>query len=232
MSRSLRFVLDRVRRPYGCEGLPALPAGDAGAAMDRAVPVTGPCDVEGDVHLEAHADDLLFRLSAQRHEDLHGGFVVGPEAQMEHAVQEVEELRARVGERFGVDSVVTTDEVPRGIEFRVVAREAVENQVPSRDVPFGRVEEEAVLEALLPEIVDLLQERQGHRCNRTRFGPRAQRPDRAVFSLGGTEVVEGERLNVPALLFPPPKGDPRNDPPGEEDNRPFHSVTPKPFGLT
>src|SRR2546425_5898347 len=126
-SGSLRFVLDRVHRAGRGEGLPALPAGDTGAAMDRAVPVTGPRDIEGDVHFEAHADDLLLRLSAQRHEDLHGGLVIGPEAEVEHAVQEIEELRARVGERFRVDSVVAADEVSRGIEFGIVTREAVEN---------------------------------------------------------------------------------------------------------
>src|SRR3989475_4116208 len=150
--------------------------------MSPPLPLTPPYNLQYNIHLNTHPHHLLFQLSTHQHHHLHTHFVVGPEAQMEHAVQEVEELRARVGERFGVDSVVTTDEVPRGIEFRVVAREAVENQVPSRDVPFGRVEEEAVLEALLPEIVDLLQERQVDVSNPGGLGPRAPRPGRVVLS--------------------------------------------------
>src|SRR5207249_5401580 len=130
---------------------------------------------------------------------------------MEHAVEEIEELRARVGERFRIDAIVSADQVTRRVEFRVVACEAVEDQVPSRDVSLRGVEEDAVLEALLPKVVHLLQERQIHMADRSRLGLRGQRADRSVLSFRPAEVVERERSDVPALLLPPPQGNARLD---------------------
>src|SRR2546428_4899120 len=112
-------VLDTVLR----DPAPPLATRDAGAAMHGAVPIARPRDVERDVHLEAHADDLFLRLAAQRDEDLDGRLVVRPQAEVEHAVEEIEELRARVGERFRIDAVVTADQVTRRVELRVVPGE-------------------------------------------------------------------------------------------------------------
>src|SRR5437867_2034624 len=198
--------------------------------MNGAVPIARPRDVERDVHREPHPDDLLFRLAAQRNQDLDRGFVVRPQAEMEHAVQEVEELRARVRERFRVDAVVTADEITRRIEFRIVAGKAIEDEVASRDVSFGRVEEDAVLEALLPEVVDLFEEWKIHAANRCGPGLRGQRPDRIMLPFRPPEVVERERPDVPALLLRPPQRNGRIDPARQENDRPFHSVTAKSYG--
>src|SRR5205807_8212121 len=105
------LVRDPVLDAHLGERIPALAAGDARAAMDFAVPVARPGHNEGDLHVEAHADHVVLRFPAQRHEDLDGGRIVGPEAQMEDAVEEVEELRARVRERFRIDPVVATDNI-------------------------------------------------------------------------------------------------------------------------
>src|SRR3989449_9357597 len=225
----LRFVLDRVLDADVLERLPTLATGDTGAAMHGAVPIARPRDVERDVHLEAHPDDLLLRLAAQRDEDLDGRLVVRPQAEMEHAVEEIEELRARVGERLRIDAVVTADQVTRRVEFRVIAREAVEDQVPARDVSLRGVEEDAVLEALLSKLVALLQEGQVHMADRSGLGLRSQRADGFVLSFRPAEVVERERSDVPALLLRPPQSHGRIDAAGQEDNRPFHSLTPESF---
>src|SRR5437899_7158077 len=156
----LRFVRDRVLDAHVRERLPTLATGDTDAAMHGAVPIARPRDVERDVHFEAHPDDLFLRFAAQRDEDLDRRLVIRPQAEVEHAVEEIEELRARVGERFRIDAVVTADQVTRRVEFRVVPREAVDDQVPSRNVSLRGVEEDAVLEALRPAVVYLFQERQ------------------------------------------------------------------------
>src|SRR2546430_16169779 len=100
---------------------------------------------------------------------------------MEHAVEEIEELRARVGERFRIDAVVAADQVTRRVEFRVIACEAVEDQVPARDVSLRGVEEDAVLEALLSKVVHLFQERQVYMADRSGLGFRRPRGGRLVF---------------------------------------------------
>src|SRR2546425_3268770 len=226
----LGLVGDRVLDAVFRERAPPLATRDAGAAMHGAVPIARPRDVERDVHLEAHADDLFLRLAAQRDEDLDGRLVVRPQAEVEHAVEEIEELRARVGERFRIDAVVTADQVTRRVELRVVPGEAVEDQVPSRNVSLRGVEEDAVLEALLPEVVYLFQERQIYVADRGGPGLRGQRADRFVLSFRPAEVVERERSDVPASLLRPPQGNGRINAAGQEDDRPFHSVTAKSFG--
>src|SRR3989449_7942248 len=122
---------------------------------------------------------------------------------MEHAVEEIEELRARVGERFRIDAVVAADQVTRRVEFRVIACEAVEDQVPARDVSLRGVEEDAVLEALLSKVVHLFQERQVYMADRSGLGLRSQRAGRLVFSLLPGAGVACERSGVPALFLCP-----------------------------
>src|SRR5207245_9723575 len=113
-----RFVHDGILDPDRVECLLPLAARNAGAAMDRAVPVARPRDLERHVQLEAQPDDFLFRLAAHRHENLHGGLVLRPQAEVEHAVQAVEEMRARVRERLRVECAVDTDDVACGIGLR------------------------------------------------------------------------------------------------------------------
>src|SRR5216117_1624659 len=173
--------------------------------MYGAIPIARPRDVERDVHLKAHPDDLFLRLAAQRDEDLDGRLVVRPQAEVEHAVEKIEELRARVRERFRIDAVVPADQVPRRVEFRVVPGETVEDQVPSRDVSLRGVEEDAVLKAFLSKVVDLFQERQIHMADWGGLGLRGQRADRSVLSFRPAEVVERERSDVPALFLRPPQ---------------------------
>src|SRR5437870_5293945 len=156
-SRASCLVRDRVLDAYLGERVPAFAAGDAGTAVDVAVPVARPSHVEGNLHLEAHADHIVLRFPAQRYEDLDRIHIVGPEAQMEDAVQEVEELRARVWERFWIDPVVASDNISDGVELGIVASETVEDQVPTGDVPLRGIEESAVLEAFLSEGVQLFQ---------------------------------------------------------------------------
>src|SRR5947199_3016555 len=93
------LVRDRVLDAQLGERIPALAAGDARAAMDFAVPVARPGHIEGDLHVEAHADHVVLRFPAPRHEALDGGGIVGPAAQMEDAVEVVEASRARGRER-------------------------------------------------------------------------------------------------------------------------------------
>src|SRR2546426_712890 len=190
-------------------------------------------DPDGD-HRSDEADrgpDVLFlRFAAQRDEDLDRRLVIRPQAEVEHAVEEIEELRARVGERFRIDAVVTADQVTRRVEFRVVPREAVEDQVPSRDVSLRGVEKNAILEALLPKVVDLFQERQIDMADRSGLSLRGQRADGIALSFRPAEVVERERSDVPALLLRPPQCNGRIDAAGQEDDRPFHSITAKSLG--
>src|SRR6266550_6926234 len=121
--RASCLVRNRVLDAHLGERIPALAAGDACAAVDVSVPVARPGHVEGNFHLEAHADHIVLRFPTQRHEDLDRRRIVGPEAQMEDAVQEVEELRARVWERFWIDPVVASDNISDGVELRIVASE-------------------------------------------------------------------------------------------------------------
>src|SRR5256885_17112504 len=116
---------------------------------------------------------------------------------MEHAVEEIEELRARVGERFRIDAVVAADQVTRRVEFRVIARETVEDQVPSRDVSLRGVEEDAVLEALLSKVVDLFQERQIDMADRGGLGLGGQRADGNGLSFPPGAVVGRGWSDVP-----------------------------------
>src|SRR5207247_6506822 len=215
----LRFVLDRVGYANGGERFLALATRDAGSAMHGAVPIARPGDVERDVYIEAHSDDLLLRPAAQRDQDLHGRLFVGPQAEVEHAVEEVEEFRARVGERFGVDAVVTAHQVARRVEFRVVAREAVEDQVPARDVPLRGVEEDAVLETLLPKVVDLFQEGKVHVPDGRGPGLYGERANRRVLLFRPAEVVERERSDVCDLVLRPRARDGRHYDGCREANR-------------
>src|SRR2546428_2660072 len=175
-----RIVHDGILDADRIERLFPLAARNARAAMDRVVPVARPRVLERHVQLEAQPDDFLFRLAAQRHEDLHRRLVVRPKAEVEDAVQEVEELRARVRERFRVESVVATDDVARRVELGIVAREAVEDEVPTRDVTFRGVEEELILESLLAKVVDLFEKRQVPLADRRRAPPLGGRSARGV----------------------------------------------------
>src|SRR3989449_9587807 len=226
----LRFVRDRVLNADFRKRLATLATGDTGAAVHGAVPIARPRDLERDVHLEAHPDDLFLRFAAQRDQDLDGRLVVRPQAEVEHAVEEIEELRARVRERFRIDAVVTADQVARRVELRIVPGEAVEDQVPSRDVSLRGVEEDAVLKAFLSKVVDLFQERQIHMADWGGLGLRGQRADGSVLSFRPAEVVERERSDVPALFLRPPQCNGRINAAGQEDDRPFHSVPAKSFG--
>src|SRR5207302_2143136 len=216
------LVRDRVLDAHRRERIPSLAAGDARAAMDFAVPVARPGHIEGDLHVEAHADHVVLRFPAQRHEDLDGGRIVGPEAQMEDAVEEVEELRARVRERFRIDPVVATDNISDGIELGIMAREAIEDQVPTGDVPLRGIEESAVLEALLTEVVHLFQKGQVDATQRPRTDPRGEGQHGVVFAPGSPEIIERQRADVPALLLRPPQCDRRIDAARKEDDRAFH----------
>src|SRR5437016_8605926 len=113
--RASCLVRNRVLDAHLGERIPALAAGDARAAMDVAVPVARPGHVEGDLHVEAHADHIVLRFPTQRHEDLDRRRIVGPEAQMEDAVQEVEEIRARVRELFWIVPGVASDDITDGV---------------------------------------------------------------------------------------------------------------------
>src|SRR5213080_4374111 len=180
------LVRDRVLDAHLGERIPALAAGDARAAMDFAVPVARPGHIEGDLHVEAHADHVVLRFPAQRHEDLDGGRIVGPEAQMEDAVEEVED------------------------------------QVPTGDVPLRGIEESAVLEALLTEVVHLFQKGQVDATQRPRTDPRGEGQHGVVFAPGSPEIIERQRADVPALLLRPPQCDRRIDAARKEDDRAFH----------
>src|SRR5437660_11330689 len=90
------LILDRVLDAYLGERIDAFAAGDAGAAVDVAVPVARPGHVEGDLHVDAHAHHILLRLPAHRHGDRDWKRRVGPEPQQEDDGPEVEELRARL----------------------------------------------------------------------------------------------------------------------------------------
>src|SRR6266566_1025692 len=221
-SRASCLVRDRVLDAYLGERIPAFAAGDAGTAVDVAVPVARPSHVEGNLHLEAHADHIVLRFPAQRYEDLDRRRIVGPEAQMEDAVQEVEELRARVWERFWIDPVVASDNISDGVELRIVASETVEDQVPTGDVPFRGIEESAVLEAFLSEVVHLFQKGQVDATQRPRADPRGESQHGVVFAPGSPEIVERQWADVPALLLRPPQRDRRIDAAREEDHRAFH----------
>src|SRR2546426_98938 len=50
------------------------------------------------------------------------------------------------------------------------------------------------------------------------------------LSFRPAEVVDRERSDVPASLLRPPQGNGRINAAGQEDDRPFHSVTAKSFG--
>src|SRR5437660_3808538 len=190
--------------------------------MDVAVPIARPSHIEGDLHVEAHADHIVLRLPAQRHEDLDWRRIGAPEAQMEDAVQEVEELRARVRERFWIDPVVDSENISDGVELGIVARETVEDQVPTGNVPLWGIEESAVLEAFLSEVVHFLQERKVDPTQRPRADPRGEGQHGVVFAPGSSEIVEGQGADVPALLLRPPQCDRRIDAAREEDDRAFH----------
>src|SRR2546422_2277499 len=221
-----RIVHDGILDADRLERLFPLAARNARAAMDRVVPVARPRDLERHVQLEAQPDDFLFRLAAQRHENLHGGLVVRPKAEVEDAVQEIEELRARVRERFRVESVVAAHDVACCVELGVVAREAVEDEVPTRDVSFRRVEEEAILEPLLSKVVDLFEERQVHVADRRGTHPGGERSDCIVFALRPAEVVERQRVDVETLFPRPPQGHGGIDAAGQQDDRSFHRRPP------
>src|SRR5437899_10911456 len=108
---------------------------------------------------------------------------------MEDAVQEVEELRARVWERFWIDPVVASDNISDGVELGIVARETVEDQVPTGNVPLWGIEESAVLEAFLSEVVHFLQERQVDATQRPRAAPRGEGQHGVVFAAESAEIV-------------------------------------------
>src|SRR5205809_6967421 len=88
----------------------------------------------------------------------HWRHVVRTDDEVEHGVQEVEELRTRVREGFRVDPVVSADDVLDRVELGIVAGEAVEDQVPPGDVSLRPIEQVAVFEALFPRFVDLSEE--------------------------------------------------------------------------
>jgi len=120
---------------------------------------------------------------------------------MEHAVEEIEELRTRVGERFRIDPVVSADNIPDSVELGVVARQAVEDQVATRDVALRGIEESAVLETFLAEVVHFLQERQVHAPERPRANSRGEGQHRLMLAPRPPEIVERQRPDVPALLL-------------------------------
>src|SRR2546430_4573155 len=196
-SRASCLIRDRVLDAYLSERIDAFAAGDAGAAMDVAVPVARPSHIEGDLHVEAHADHIVLRFSAQRHEDLDWRRIVGPEAQMEDAVQEVEELRARVRERFWIDPVVPSDNVSDGVELGMVARETVEDQVPTGDVPLRRIEESAVLEDFPSEVLYPFQKGTVDASEGPPAGPPGEGPHGVVFAPGSPEIVGRQWADVP-----------------------------------
>src|SRR6266550_1540631 len=151
-SRASCLVRDRVLDAYLGERIPAFAAGDAGAAVDVAVPVARPSHVEGNLHLEAHADHIVLRFPAQRHEDLDRRRIVGPEAQMEDAVQEVEELRARVWERFWIDPVVASDNISDVVHL--FQKGQVDATQRPRADPRGESQHGVVFAPGSPEIVE------------------------------------------------------------------------------
>src|SRR5438309_11772807 len=130
---------------------------------------------------------------------------------MEDAVEEVEELRARVRERFRIDPVVGTDNISDGIEFGIMARETVEDQIPTGDVPLRGIEESAVLEAFLSEVVHLFQKGQVDATQRPRADPRGERQHGVVFAPGSPEIVERQGTDVTTLLLRSLQHDPRID---------------------
>src|SRR5207244_5031193 len=109
-------------------------------------------------------------------------------------------------------------------EFRVVAGEAIEDQVASRDVSLRGVEEDAVLETLLPKVVDLFQEGKVHVPDGR--GPRlhGERANRRVLLFRPAEVVERERSDVPALFLRPPECDGRIDAAGRADDSTINPI--------
>src|SRR3989454_5081641 len=79
LSPSFRFVLDRILYAEGLERLLPLDARRTRAAMEVAIPVARPRDLERDLEVQAELHDLDLRLPAQREKDLHRGLVVGPQ---------------------------------------------------------------------------------------------------------------------------------------------------------
>src|SRR2546430_3163822 len=108
---------------------------------------------------------------------------------MEDAVQEVEELRARVRERFWIDPIVPSDNISDRIELGIVARETVEDQVPTGDVPLRGIEESAVLEAFLSEVVHLFQKGQGDKTQQPPADPCRESQHCVVFPPGSPALV-------------------------------------------
>src|SRR2546423_15542128 len=119
---------------------------------------------------------------------------------MEDAVQEVEELRARVRERFWIDPIVPSDNISDRIELGIVARETVEDQVPTGDVPLRGIEESAVLEAFLSEGVYLFQKGQVDATQRARAGPRGESQHGVVFAPGAPGIVGRQGAGGPGLV--------------------------------
>src|SRR5437016_1219599 len=103
-----------------------------------------------------------------------------------------------------------------------MARETVENQVPTGDVPLRGIEESAVLEPFLSEVVHFLQERKVDATQRPRADPRGEGQHGVVFASRSPEIIERQRADVPALLLRPPQCDRRIDPARKEDDRAFH----------
>src|SRR5467141_2278295 len=159
-SPTCRLILDGILDSESPERLLPLDAGRARAAVEVAVPVARPRDLEGDLEVQAQLHDLDLRLPAQREEDLDRGLVVAPEPEAVHRVEEVEELRARVRERLRVRAVVAPDHpaCPEGLGL--VCGEGVEDHVPRGDVSLRGREEVLVLQACRLQVVHLAEERE------------------------------------------------------------------------
>src|SRR6266545_2532667 len=114
-------------------------------------------------------------------------------------------------------------DVANRIEFRVVAGEGVEDQVPTGDVALRGVEEQAVVDPLGTEVVDLLQERKLHVAGVFDADLLGEGGDCPVLPLRPTEVVERQRPEVPAAGLRPPQGHGGVDAAGKEDDRALHA---------